>query len=128
MLLPSVIFSYLICFYVLYKGHNDINALAITTGKPIHYGGIHGRASATGRGVWKSGDVFITDPEWMKILDLEPGWKNKTVICQGFGNVGSYASEFVVEAGAKLIGVQELDASLYNEDGINPIVNIFYNT
>lgn len=98
--------------------------MAITTGKPIHYGGIHGRTSATGRGVWKSGDVFITDPEWMKLLGLEHGWKDKTVICQGFGNVGSYASEFVVEAGAKLIGVEEIDASLYNEDGINPIVSM----
>ncbi|XP_054084184.1 glutamate dehydrogenase, mitochondrial-like, partial [Zeugodacus cucurbitae] len=42
------------------------------------------------------------------------------VIVQGFGNVGSHASVFVVEAGAKLIGVQEFDVSLVNENGIDP--------
>uniref|UniRef100_A0A1B0G5P4 Glutamate dehydrogenase n=1 Tax=Glossina morsitans morsitans TaxID=37546 RepID=A0A1B0G5P4_GLOMM len=106
--------------YLKTYGHDDINALAITTGKPIHFGGVNGRTSATGRGVWKSGDVFIQDKNWMDLLQLKTGWEDKTVICQGFGNVGSWASKFAVEAGAKLIGVQEIDCSLVNEQGINP--------
>ncbi|KAL9894593.1 glutamate dehydrogenase, mitochondrial-like [Glossina fuscipes fuscipes] len=112
--------SWLVDQYLKTYGHNDINALAITTGKPVHFGGIHGRTTATGRGVWKSGDVFVQDQNWMELLKMKAGWKDKTVICQGFGNVGSWASKFAVEAGAKLIGVQEIDCSLVNEQGINP--------
>lgn len=93
--------------------------MAITTGKPVHFGGVNGRTSATGRGVWKSGDVFIQDKNWMDLIQLKTGWEDKTVICQGFGNVGSWAAKFAVEAGAKLIGVQEIDCSLVNEQGIN---------
>uniref|UniRef100_A0A1B0G2L1 glutamate dehydrogenase [NAD(P)(+)] n=1 Tax=Glossina morsitans morsitans TaxID=37546 RepID=A0A1B0G2L1_GLOMM len=37
--------------YLKTYGHDDINALAITTGKPIHFGGVNGRTSATGRGM-----------------------------------------------------------------------------
>lgn len=105
------------------SGHNDINAMAICTGKPVHIGGINGRTSATGRGVWKSGDVFIQDKDWMDLVKVKTGWKGKTVICQGFGNVGSWASKFVVDAGAKLIGVEEHDVSLVNPEGINPDVS-----
>ncbi|XP_059217567.1 glutamate dehydrogenase, mitochondrial [Stomoxys calcitrans] len=106
--------------YLKTFGHNDINALAIVTGKPIHVGGINGRTSATGRGVWKAGDVFMQDKDWMDFVKLSTGWQGKTVIVQGFGNVGSYAAKFVVEAGAKLIGVEERDISLVNPEGIDP--------
>ncbi|XP_073820035.1 big bubble 8 [Musca autumnalis] len=106
--------------YLKTFGHNDINALAIVTGKPVHIGGINGRTSATGRGVWKAGDVFLQDKDWMDFLKMKTGWEGKTVIVQGFGNVGSYAAKFVVEAGAKLIGVEEKDVSLVNPEGINP--------
>ncbi|XP_037953185.1 glutamate dehydrogenase, mitochondrial-like [Teleopsis dalmanni] len=106
--------------YMKTFGYNDINSLAIVTGKPIHNGGIRGRESATGRGVWKSGDMFISDKEWMDAVNLKPGWKDKTVIVQGFGNVGSFAAIFVHDAGAKIIGIKEFDVSLYEPNGINP--------
>ncbi|KAH8356422.1 hypothetical protein KR200_000462 [Drosophila serrata] len=100
-------------------GYKDINSAAITTGKPVHIGGINGRNSATGRGVWKAGDLFLKDKEWMDLIKFKTGWEDKRVIVQGFGNVGSFASKFVHEAGAKIIGIKEFDVSIVNPDGID---------
>ncbi|KAH8310404.1 hypothetical protein KR044_001126 [Drosophila immigrans] len=111
--------SWIVDQYTKTFGHKDINAAAIVTGKPVHVGGINGRNSATGRGVWKSGDLFLQDKEWMDMIGFETGWKDKTVIVQGFGNVGSFAAQFVQEAGAKIIGIQEFGFALTNNDGID---------
>lgn len=111
--------SWIVDQYTKTFGYKDINAAAIVTGKPVHIGGINGRNSATGRGVWKAGDLFLQDKEWMDLLGWSTGWKDKTVVVQGFGNVGSYAAKFVHEAGAKVIGIKEADLSLYNKDGID---------
>ncbi|XP_060646675.1 LOW QUALITY PROTEIN: glutamate dehydrogenase, mitochondrial-like [Drosophila nasuta] len=111
--------SWIVDQYTKTFGYKDINAAAIVTGKPVHLGGINGRNSATGRGVWKSGDLFLQDKEWMGMIGFETGWKDKKVIVQGFGNVGSFAAQFVHDAGAKVIGIQEVDFSLTNADGID---------
>ncbi|XP_058839902.1 glutamate dehydrogenase, mitochondrial-like [Topomyia yanbarensis] len=100
-------------------GHRDINALAIVTGKPLHQGGIRGRTEATGRGVFIATNCFVREKEWMKAIGVEPGLEGKTVIFQGFGNVGMYGAKFFHEAGCKVIGIQEIDVSLLNEDGID---------
>lgn len=100
-------------------GFSDINALAITTGKPIMGGGIRGRTQATGRGLWISTLLFLNDKSWMDLIGLQPGVANKTCIVQGFGNVGRYAALNFFKGGIKVIGIQEKDASLYDENGIN---------
>lgn len=106
--------------YVKTIGHHDINALGIVTGKPIYHGGIRGRLEATGRGVYLSTNIFLRDENWMKQIGVTTGWEGKTIIVQGFGNVGSFAAKYCCEAGAKLIGVMESDASIYNKNGIDP--------
>ncbi|KAH8335415.1 hypothetical protein KR074_001504 [Drosophila pseudoananassae] len=111
--------SWIVDQYSKTFGYKDINALAIVTGKPVHVGGINGRHSATGRGVWKSGDLFVQDKEWMDLIGFKTGWKDKRCIVQGFGNVGSFAAKFVHEAGAKVIGIKEFDVSIKNNDGID---------
>src|SRR2546429_693279 len=42
-------------------GHTDLNSHACVTGKPVSQGGIHGRISATGRGVFHGVDNFINE-------------------------------------------------------------------
>ncbi len=40
-------------------------------------------------------------------------------LVQGFGNVGSYASKFFYEAGAKVISVVEYDCTVVNPKGLD---------
>lgn len=112
--------SWMVDQYIKTFGHTDINALACVTGKPVKHGGIRGRCEATGRGIFIATGIVLCDESWMKLAGLTTGWKDKTFILQGFGNVGSYTAKFFVDAGAKLIGVIEKDVSLHNPEGIDP--------
>ncbi len=83
----------------------------VVTGKPVGSGGLEGRDRATGFGVYLC----------IKLLYEKRGESldGKTFIVQGFGNVGYWASEFLVNEGAKLIAVQDAHATLYNSKGIS---------
>lgn len=83
----------------------------VVTGKPTGSGGLEGRDRATGFG------VYLT----IKLLhDLRnDSLEGKTFIVQGFGNVGYWASQFLVEDGAKLIAVQDAHATIFRSEGIS---------
>ncbi len=96
-----------------------VDALGCVTGKPIAQGGIRGRTEATGRGVFYGIREACSYADDMAKLGLEPGVVGKTVVIQGFGNVGSYAARFLHEAGAKIVAIAEWDGAIHNEDGLD---------
>lgn len=85
--------------------------LHVVTGKPIGSGGLKGRDRATGYGVVSSIKY------WAKLKGVN--LQGKTFSVQGFGNVGYWASHFMMELGAKLIAVQDASGTIFNEEGID---------
>jgi len=86
-------------------------ATGVVTGKPLHLGGSLGRVKATGRG------VFVTGREAARRLGLD--LRGARIAVQGFGNVGSVAAELFVEAGAKIVAVQDHTGTVVNENGLD---------
>jgi glutamate dehydrogenase (NAD(P)+) len=90
------------------------------TGKPVSQGGIRGRTEATGLGVYYTIRDVLADEALMKKTGMSTGLEGKKFIVLGFGNVGYHSAHFLVEAGAKLVGVGEATSAVYNPDGIDP--------
>ena len=99
--------------------NGDLNALACVTGKPVELGGIRGRTEATGLGVYYGIREACSVAEDMKKLGLTPGVEGKTVVIQGFGNVGFHTAKFFQEAGAKVIAIAEYDGTITNPNGLD---------
>lgn len=92
------------------------------TGKALSEGGIVGRTESTGLGVYYGIRELINDEELMKKLcpGMPLGIGGKTYIIQGYGNVGYWAAKFITENGGKVIGVTEVDGSIFNSKGFDP--------
>ncbi|SHG48663.1 glutamate dehydrogenase (NAD(P)+) [Fodinibius roseus] len=98
---------------------SDLNAEACVTGKPISQGGVRGRSEATGRGVYYGIRETCRNADDMKELGLNPGLEGKTFVIQGLGNVGYAAAKNMISHGAKMVGVAEIEGSIYDADGID---------
>lgn len=98
---------------------SDINAEACVTGKPIPQGGVRGRTEATGRGVFFGIREACNDKHSMDEVGLETGLAGKTFVVQGLGNVGYHTAKYMIEGGAKMVGVAEIEGSIYDADGID---------
>ena len=100
--------------------HGEIDAAACVTGKPESQNGIKGRTEATGRGVYYGIRQFFSYAEDAKAIGLTPGIAGKTMVIQGLGNVGSYSGSISQDEGdAIVIGVSEIEGTIYSEKGIN---------
>lgn len=98
----------------------DINHSACVTGKPVAHGGIRGRVEATGRGVVFALREFFRHTKDRDEAQLDGTLRGKTIIVQGLGNVGYYASSILQEEDdAKIIGIIERDGALFNENGLD---------
>jgi glutamate dehydrogenase (NAD(P)+) len=105
--------------YTMLYGMDDVSAPACVTGKPPSQGGIAGRTEATGLGVFYGTRDFLFNEKECKKWGISPGVHGKSVIVQGFGNVGYYAAKFFHEAGCKVVGVIEYNSAVYDPAGLD---------
>jgi glutamate dehydrogenase (NAD(P)+) len=85
---------------------------AVVTGKPVDLFGSRGREEATGRGVVLALEEFLKDAGTGDV-------RGKTFAVQGFGNVGSWASRFLHERGAKIVAVSDAHGGVRDPGGLD---------
>ncbi len=94
-----------------YSRIREFDSPGFITGKPLVLGGSKGRETATARGVV----IMIHEALLLKGIELA----NARIVIQGFGNAGSYLAKFMHEAGAKVIGISDVNGALYNREGLD---------
>jgi len=101
-----------------YSMNTGSTSTGVVTGKPIDLGGSLGRVEATGRG------VFTVGVEAAQRIALPIA--GARVAVQGFGNVGGTAAKLFVEAGAKVVAVQDHTGSIHNAQGLDVAALLAY--
>ena len=90
----------------------------VLTGKGLSYGGLLGRAEATGFGiVWYAEEMLKANGEEMK---------DKVVAISGFGNVSWGVAWKLQQLGAKLVTISGPDGYIYDPEGISTDEKIAY--
>lgn len=115
-----------------YSRIREYDSPGFITGKPLVLGGSAGRESSTAQGV----TIILHEAAKVAGIDL----KGARVIIQGFGNAGSFLAKFLHDAGAKIIGISDAYAALYDPAGLDiqylldrrdsfgTVTNLFTNT
>jgi len=83
----------------------------VVTGKPGIIGGSAGRREATGRGI-----VYAL---YQAARHLGQDLKGRSVVVQGFGNVGSVVARLLWREGCQVVGVSDLKGGIYNPRGLD---------
>jgi glutamate dehydrogenase (NAD(P)+) len=105
--------------YQTFKG-GEIDAAGCVTGKPVNQSGIRGRSEATGRGVYYATRQFFNDEKMVAKIGSTKGIAGKTMVIQGMGNVGSWGGLISQQEGdVKIIGLSEMEGTIYKADGID---------
>jgi glutamate dehydrogenase (NADP+) len=84
----------------------------VLTGKGLDWGGSLIRTEATGYGT----TYFLEE----MLATRGDGFKGKTVVISGAGNVGIHTIEKVNELGGKVVAMTDYDGTVVDKDGINP--------
>lgn len=102
----------------LYTGEEEMRwfvegngSLRAATGKPKDLGGLPHELGSIGFGVAHATEIAV------KFLGLDI--TQLTVIIEGFGNVGSSTAKFLLELGAKIVGISDSKGCIYVPEGID---------
>lgn len=99
-------------FMDTYSVHVGHAVPEIVTGKPVSIGGSVGRRESTGRGV-----AYLVERA-LNMLKMEP--QDRTVVIQGYGNVGAVAAQSLgLKSGMKIIAISDAYAAFHKADGID---------
>ena len=83
----------------------------VLTGKGLTFGGSLIRPEATGYGcVYFAQEMLATKND---------GFKGKTVVISGSGNVAQYAAEKTLQLGGKVVTLSDSEGYIFDKDGIN---------
>lgn len=99
--------------------YDDPNYDAIVIGKNATRGGVDGYIEATGFGIAVGVNYCLNNNEFCNRFGIPIGTKGKTVIIQGYGDVGSFTHKYLQEIGCKVIGVIEKDSGIYSSNGLD---------
>ncbi len=83
----------------------------VLTGKGLQYGGSLIRPEATGYGAVYFGEEMLKT--------RGDSYEGKVCLVSGSGNVAQYASEKLIELGAKIVTLSDSSGYIYDEEGIN---------
>jgi glutamate dehydrogenase (NAD(P)+) len=97
----------------------EVSAAGCITGKPLSLGGVRGRLEATGRGVYFGVREAVGQHDDMKRLGLDTGVAGKRIVVQGLGNVGYFSCKYLVEEGARVVGIVEREGAIYDARGLD---------
>lgn len=86
---------------------------SVVTGKPLGFGGSHGREQATGMGLLHVLETLLPS------LDLP--LQGLTLSLIGYGNVGSWAGRLLAQRGARILTVLDHTGAVYNARGLDAV-------
>jgi glutamate dehydrogenase/leucine dehydrogenase len=95
----------------------EIGDLKAATGKPEKLGGIPHELGTTGFGIGVSIETALE--VLSQVVPIKDSLAGLKVAIQGFGNVGSELAKYLANNGAKIVGVSDYWAAVYNRDGID---------
>ena len=101
------------------REHKDINYRSVILGKSPNYGGIYGFNEATGFTIATGLKYFAKNNKFCNYFNVPIGANGKSVIIQGYGQVGSWTHKYLEEIGCKVIGVIEKNSAVYCEKGMS---------
>ncbi len=97
--------------YGVYRRITNNHGTCVLTGKGLTFGGSLVRTEATGYGtVYFSEEMLKTKKEAIK---------GKTAIVSGSGNVAQYATQKLIQLGAKVVTLSDSDGYIYDPAGID---------
>lgn len=88
-----------------------LDGQSVVTGKPIEFGGSHGREKATGQGL-----VYVLR-ELLPEIDVDVQKASFSLI--GYGNVGSWTGRLLQQLGSRMVAVLDHTGAIRRDEGLD---------